>query len=408
MKEIGSKGVLMKDLWLRKNETQKLMETVESLTKSYGDFFSQFTKDVVGVDLLASGETGKTQKDKKKKAEAPDKNGKETSFLDLVTGFIIPANPFNRAMDGLFKNMKTTVFMNFFNYSIKMNSVFSEAKKNPFISDYQVNMMRNMYLDNTLDYIMDFLVKNRVDDFKLKDGSLNDEIIDIILNNVTKLAKTSYRVFPDIYNDVLTKIIPGDFIQSLLTYQDDRSEMEKVIDMLIHLSPQNFGDILMPLDQDPFLGALSMLNPRETKKEKTVVEALGDAIKKFDISGYSKVKAAGIIINRASDIYEEQKRMADTFLKTLVDSIPISEEKIPEEIARESEKEKTQAKKGAKAKKHVNSQSGTQEKNDHSTPIIETQNEQEESLIAFMAKKLLEGEWVNFEKIENQIYRFFE
>ncbi len=403
----------MKDLWLRKNETQKLMETVESLTKSYSDYFSQFTRELTGLDLSSKKKNSSIKTDSKKK---PAEKGKTevASLIDFLSGFTNPLNQANRAMDGLFKNMKTTVFMNFFNYSIKMNSLFSEAKKNPFIPEYQVDMMRNMYLDNTLDYIMDFLVKSTVEDFKLNDGSLNDEIIDIILNNVTKLAKTSYRVFPDIYNDVLTKIIPSDFIQSLLTYQDDRTEVEKVIDMLIHLTPQNITDFKMPLEQDPFLGMLSLLNPRETKKEKTIVDALGDAIQKFDISGYSKVKAAGIIINRASDIYEEQKRLADGFLKALVDSIPVSEEKIPEDIIKEKDtKSASTGKKTNKPGKTEPSPETGSKKTSNKNPKtgdvkIEAESQEEESLIAFMAKKLLDGEWVNFEKIENHIYRFFE
>jgi hypothetical protein len=420
----------MTDFWLKKSETQKVVETIDSITRMYTDYFVSMSSELMGVEVSGSS---KSKKETKKKNQEENKKQKETGLnpLHVITGIGETINQYNKAFDGLFKNIKTSFFLNYFNYTINIGNVLGEAKRNPLIPNYHVDILKNMYMNTSIDYIIDFLVKSSVEDFRLNDGSINDEIVDIILNNLTKLTKTSYRFLPDIYNDMLEKVIPGNFIASMLTFQDNRTEYEKVLDMLIHLTPLTINDLKSPIIDDPFLGVLSILAPRQ-KKEKTIVEALGEGIRSLDISGYSKVKAADILLNRASDTYEQQKKLASNFLESLVSSIPVSDK---------TEKEKTKAKKTMQKSEQAAQSKNNVEQTDQSTgkqkdvsnkeqtskqkqPSKQEQSgkkgldevklddlvesPEEENILVNIASKILNGDWVDFDIIEKEIYKFLE
>ncbi len=405
----------MGDFWLRKSETQKIVETIDSITKMYSDYVAGVSKEFFGVNLLDSFSEDDNDKEKGR--------GHGLNPLDLLTDFGKTVNSYNQMFDGLFKNMKTSLFLNYFNYTINIGNVLSEAKKNPLIPNYQIDILKNMYMNTTIDYVVDYLVQSSVQDFKLNDGSINDDIVDIVLNNVTKLTKISYNFLPDIYDEMLTKVIPGNFVASLLTYQDDRTEFEKAVDMLIHLTPVTPVNFKSPIIDDPFLGVFSILAPKQ-KKEKTIVETLGNAISKLDISGYSKVKASEILLNRASDAYEKQKNVAGNFLQSLIDSIPVKDEgvkkektqvtqnqdgeKIPDSSSQETLKGNKKQSAQQKSNQSVNGkQSKSPTKSDNiKKPVKEI--EQGEDILASIAGQILNGEWVNFDLIEKEIYKFFE
>ena len=390
--------------WLDKSEAMKVVETVEAITKIYSDYFFSITDEF----------SGKKAEKKKPKKELEQKSGQaqdvkkaleeKPKSLDLAGEFFDlnkTLKSYNNIFGGFFKNTKAAFFLNYFNYAISLNNVFAKAKENPLIPDFQVDILKNVYMDNSVDYVIDYLMHASVEDFKMNDGSLNDEFINLVLNNVTKITKISYKAFPDIYNDIITKVIPGDFITSLVTYTDDKSELEKVVDMFIHLSTANLNELSIPLSNDPFFSVLSLVNPKE-KKEKTIVETLGEAINKFDISGLSKVKAAGIIINRASDMYEQQKNFASNFLEQLVKSFPTSFTDKAEDDRQKAEVKKEEIKSVKKpSKKKDCAKKGKQE-------VEVSKAKDEDDILSLIAKTVLSGDWVNFDKIEEELSKFWK
>jgi hypothetical protein len=393
----------MDKLWLDKNETMKVVETVEAITKIFGDYFFKITDEFSSPKR--SPETPKPKKlgakeEKKEESLLPDMK-LVGEFFDLSKAI----EGYNNVFGGLFKNTKAACFLNYFNYAISLNNVFAKAKSNPLIPDFQIDLLKNIYMDRSVDFVVDYLMHASVEDLKMNDGSLNDEFIDLVLNNVAKITKLSYKAFPDVYNDIVTKVIPGDFITSLITYKDDRNELEKVVDMFIHLSTVNLSDLSIPLSNDPFLSILSLVNPKE-KKEKTIVETLGEAISKFDISGLSKVKAAGIIINRASGIYEQQKGFASDFLKQFVQSIPTTFSEGKKNIENDID-EKTEKRDGESAKKTGKNPSKAKALKPEEKAETESVKG-EDDLLSLIAKSVLSGEWVNFDKMEEEISKFWK
>lgn len=409
----------MDKLWLNKSETQKVVETIEGITKIYNDYFSEISKEFLGIDI---GEN--EEKDVNNQNSDDNEKEQEDKFLGIenLINFNRTLGSYNKMFDGLFKNMKASFFLNFFNYTININNVFVQAKRSSIVPDFQIDILKNMYLNNSIDYIIDFLMHNTIEDFKSNDGSINDELVDLILNNVTKLTKTTYRNFPDVYQEILAKVIPGEFIISLLTYADNRTELEKVVDMFIHLSTTNYSDLSVPLIDDPFFGILNSIFPGK-KKEDTIVDTLAHAIKGFDISGLSKVKAAGIIINRASDLYEEQKNFANSFLNQIVESIPSKEDEIEKDVdiedkeaginentkvkekqgkAKNKDENKPETDKNGKKGKKVKTEKKVKDEN------IDTKPEDEDDLISSVAKQILDGEWVNFDLIESELFKLWK
>lgn len=412
----------MDKLWLNKSETQKVVETIEGITKIYNDYFSEISKEFLGIDI---GENKEKNVDNQNSDDNEKKQEDKFLGIENLINFNRTLGNYNKMFDGLFKNMKASFFLNFFNYTLNINNVFVQAKRSSIIPDFQIDILKNMYLNNSIDYIVDFLMHNSVEDFKSNDGSINDELVDLILNNVTKLTKTTYRNFPDVYQEILAKVIPGEFIISLLTYADDRTELEKVVDMFIHLSTTNYSDLSVPLIDDPFFGILNSIFPGK-KKEDTIVDTLAHAIKEFDISGLSKVKAAGIIINRASDLYEEQKNFANSFLNQLVESIPSKEiededeDEGQENVDKEgketgiTENAKVKEKQG-KGKNKVGNKPKTAENGKKvksgkkvKDENIDTKPEDEDDLISSVAKQILDGEWVNFDLIESELFKLWK
>ncbi len=397
----------MQDFWLSDSEIEEVSGMMQSLSETYNKYISYLSDEIVGAEL----------------EELADNYSLDNTRID---GIVSSLFSFPRAFDKsqkvgskVMKHLKTGSFLNFFDYTVKVDNLVNTFGKISFIPQSNINGFKNMFLKSSVSYITDYLMKTTIEEFRLKDGSINDGFIDIILNNIVSLTKQSYGTFPDAYNEIISKVIPGDFISSLLTFEEDKSEVEKVVDMLIHLSTSHLNELTQPLSDDPFFSILSILNPLQ-KKEKTIVETLGEAIKSVDVSGITKVKAAGIVLNRASNMYEKQKKSAYSFLIGLADSIPDTSSFMAELFKeKEDPKKKTKIAKQPieknKSKLNKNpdaSKETAQAKKEIDEEVIDNikskEVKDEKTLLGNVADYILEGGWANFDLLEKEFSKFWQ